>query len=172
VTRWCRLLWRGIGGELRLQAQRGTVQALTEAIRRLAENGSSLSWRKPVPADKRERFAVSLAQARQRGHDASVADLTLAGVIALDMPGLRFDPQAVAPRCTTPLGSRNVARDSEKPWQRRVGHVLQPPPDDEERLGDDIIDRLRRRSAPGVRPDRRMVLAKQRVEPRSPGFKI
>lgn len=170
--RGCWLLMRVVGGELRLETQPGAVEALAEAIWRLAYHGSGLGWGEPVPADECERFAVALAQARERGPDPSVFDVALPRIVAFDMRGLRFGPKAVAPRCTPPLGSHNVTRDSEKPRQRRIWHLLQPPPDDEKRLGDDVIDRLRRRTAPGISPDRGIVLPEQGLEPHSPVLTI
>jgi hypothetical protein len=159
-------------GELGAQAAPGAVQALTESRRRHAERGGGLGGREPVPRHERERLSITLSQDSQRGQDAPVHDLKLAGVAALDVPALGPEPQPLAPRSASPLGSDDVARNGEQPRQRHPRHIVKPPPDDQERLGDDVIDILGRHPAPGVRPDRGMVFTEQRVKARSPDFRI
>ena len=172
VTEWRGLLAAELGGELVPQAAAGAVQALTEAGRRLAEHGGGLRGRESVPGHERERLAITLVQARERTQDAPVRGLGLAGVRALGVPALGLEPQPLAPRGASSLGSHDVARDGEQPRQRGLGHVVEPPPDDQERLGNDVVNGLRRHPAPGVGPDRGMVVAKQRIKARPPELRI
>ena len=88
------------------------------------------------------------------------------------MPALSLEPQPLAPRGAPSLGSDDVASDGEQPRHGRLGHVVEPPPDDQERLGDNVVDGLRGHPAPGVGPDGGMVFTKQRLEARSPRFRI
>jgi hypothetical protein len=147
------------------------MQALAETVRRLAEDGGGLCGREPIPGDEHERLAIALAEARERAHDAAISEVGLPGVVALDVPALGLDPQSLAPGGASTLGPGDVTRDGEQPWQRRLRYVVEPPPDDEERLGDDVIDRLGRHPAPSVGPDRGVVCAKQRLKAGAPGFR-
>ena len=175
VTGRCELLAPQLGGaqvgELGAQAAPSAVQALTEPGRRLAEHRGGLRGREPVPSHERERLAITLFQDSKRGQHAPVRDLRLAGLAPLNVPALGLDPQSLAPRGPSPLGTHNVARDGEQPRQRGLGHVVKPPPDDKERLGNDVVNVLRRHPAPGVRADRGMVVTKQRIKARSPEFR-
>lgn len=159
-------------GELGAQATPGAVQTLTEPGRRLADYGRRLCGREAVPRHERQRLSITLSQDGKRGQHAPVVALRLAGLVVLDVPALGFEPQSLATRDPSPLGSNHVARDSEQPRQRGLGHIVKPPPDDEERLRNDVVDDLRRQSAPGEGLDRRMVFTEQRIEARSPEFSV
>ena len=159
-------------GELGAQATPGAVQTLTESGWRLADHGRRLGGSEPVPSHERQRLPITLSQDGKRGQHAPVLALRLAGLVVRDVPALGLDPQSLTPRDPSPLGSNHVARDSEQPRQRGLGHVVKPPPDDEERLRDDVVYELRRHSAPGEGLDRRMVCAEQRIEAPSTSFEV
>jgi hypothetical protein len=148
------------------------VQALTEPPRWHAERGGGLRGGEPVPGHERERLSITLVQDAKRAQHAPARALRLAGVAAHEVPALGLEPQPLAPRGPSPLSSDDVASDGEQPRQRGLGHVVNPSPDDKERLGNDVVDDLRRYAAPGVSPNRGMVLTKERIEPRSPEFRI
>jgi hypothetical protein len=63
------------------------------------------------------------------------------------------------------LVGEHPASDSEQPWQRPIGDLVQPPPSDKERLSDRVIDKGGRLAAHYVAADRVVMRGKHCLEP-------
>lgn len=64
--------------------------------------------------------------------------------------------------------SRNdIARHPQQPRERLLGQSTKPPPRNQKRLRDDVVDTLRRHPSPHVRVYRDVILAEDPLEPLS-----
>jgi hypothetical protein len=69
-----------------------------------------------------------------------------------------------APREPPSLVGQRPTGDAVEPRQRVVRHTVEPPPGDEERLGDRVLDEIHRRPAPHVSRDRGRVVVPEPLE--------
>ncbi len=134
-----------------------------ERRRRQAERQSSFSRREAVPGDERERLAISLREASERVEHGLVVARRLPVVVR--SPFAKPVMERLAPSGGSTLGSDHVSGDADQPRERVGGDVVQPPPRDQERLGDDIVNGFVANAPPRIRDDRGVVFADELLQP-------
>ena len=146
------------------QAGAGAVQPHAHRHRRAAEHAGGGGRFELFPVDEAQRLLIALTQRGQRGRDRARGD----GRLPRRLVGGGLELAGEAQREPSPaqfaarLVGDDVASDREQPRQLVRGHRVEPPPGDEERLGDDVLGRGGADAAHCVPPDGVVVFGEQR----------
>ena len=160
-----------LGGELRAQAASGAVQALTEPGRRLAEHCGGLRGRELVPGHERERLFT--ARSFRTASASNTRPSALSGSpgsqpSTCPLWALRHSrSRRAAPRHSVPTTLRATASSHANGASGTSSSRRQTTRNVSETTSSTASAR---HPAPGEGLDRRMVLAEQRIEARSPEF--
>lgn len=116
----------------------------TKSDRPDAEHGRGLRGRQPIPEQERQRFLMCLGQPTPRLHEQDVVHDAVR--LIQRHPRLSVgDPHRdrLLPALTPLLAEQHVAGNAEDPRPGRIvatRKCLHAAPDDQERLGDDVLD--------------------------------